>query len=102
MSLMQFFQTKMNLWLLSPSASNRDCDVVCARLSYIADPAIRVANEKSVLRTFYLFKLASSSKLARSYKKIKAPSGAFSFHSLVIPLGLEPRTHTLKVYCSTN
>ncbi len=21
---------------------------------------------------------------------------------LVIPLGLEPRTHTLKVYCSTN
>jgi hypothetical protein len=31
-------------------------------LYYIADPA-RVANEKSVLRTFYLFKLASSSKL---------------------------------------
>ncbi|SDW50151.1 hypothetical protein SAMN05444410_103134 [Hydrobacter penzbergensis] len=21
---------------------------------------------------------------------------------MVIPLGLEPRTHTLKVYCSTN
>ncbi|MEO0066675.1 MAG: hypothetical protein RI983_2001 [Bacteroidota bacterium] len=24
------------------------------------------------------------------------------FRSFVIPLGLEPRTHTLKVYCSTN
>ncbi len=24
------------------------------------------------------------------------------FNFSVIPLGLEPRTHTLKVYCSTN
>ena len=64
MSLMQFLQTKMNLWdnISPPPASNRDCDVVCASLYYIADTA-RVANEKSVLRTFYLFKLASSSKL---------------------------------------
>ena len=59
--------------------SDWDCDVVCASLYYIADPAIRVVNEKSVLRTFYLFKLASSSKLARSYKKIKAPMGPSLF-----------------------
>ena len=25
-----------------------------------------------------------------------------AFFVFVIPLGLEPRTHTLKVYCSTN
>ena len=42
-----------------------------------------------------------SSKLDEFIKKQKR--GIYlAFHSLVIPLGLEPRTHTLKVYCSTN
>ncbi len=31
---------------------------------------------------------------------IKKPDQMVRF--LVIPLGLEPRTHTLKVYCSTD
>ena len=40
------------------------------------------------------------------YSQIKKPYKcliykAFNFN-LVIPLGLEPRAHTLKVYCSTN
>ena len=31
-----------------------------------------------------------------------APEDQGQLSLLVIPLGLEPRTHTLKVYCSTN
>ena len=34
---------------------------------------------------------------ANGHKKTTPKSGF-----LVIPLGLEPRAHTLKVYCSTN
>jgi hypothetical protein len=33
--------------------------------------------------------------------KIKKPQISLRL-LVVIPLGLEPRTHTLKVYCSTN
>ena len=38
------------------------------------------------------------------FSKTKEDSclSSFSYHFFVIPLGLEPRTHTLKVYCSTN
>ncbi len=32
----------------------------------------------------------------------KATQFAWLLYHFVIPLGLEPRTHTLKVYCSTN
>ncbi len=32
----------------------------------------------------------------------KAPPRLKRDGALVIPLGLEPRAHTLKVYCSTN
>ncbi|MEY2761947.1 MAG: hypothetical protein RLZZ96_1847, partial [Bacteroidota bacterium] len=32
----------------------------------------------------------------------KASDFSEAFHLEVIPLGFEPRTHTLKVYCSTN
>lgn len=35
-------------------------------------------------------------------RKTKMPQEIFPEASKVIPLGLEPRTHTLKVYCSTN
>ena len=35
-------------------------------------------------------------------KKEKPASSAGFRGVMVIPLGLEPRTHTLKVYCSTN
>ncbi len=44
-----------------------------------------------------------SSKLELLPWKTKRPScEGLAFHLSVIPLGLEPRTHTLKVYCSTN
>jgi hypothetical protein len=35
-------------------------------------------------------------------KKAKPATSAGFRGAKVIPLGLEPRTHTLKVYCSTN
>ena len=50
---------------------------------------------------YFPFQTASRQKifLNKIYnKKATFNSGFF----LVIPLGLEPRTHTLKVYCSTN
>jgi hypothetical protein len=33
---------------------------------------------------------------------LNAPANATEQFLFVIPLGLEPRTHTLKVYCSTS
>ena len=35
-------------------------------------------------------------------KKGKAPDSSGALSQVVRPLGLEPKTHTLKVYCSTN
>ena len=44
--------------------------------------------------------------LPRELPKIKNPRKLVIFEGfnllVVIPLGLEPRAHTLKVYCSTN
>jgi hypothetical protein len=53
---------------------------------------------------FFFFPFAYENKFSmRSGEKEKAPStvveGAFI---RVIPLGFEPRAHTLKVYCSTS
>ena len=66
----------MNLWLLSPSASNRDCDVVCASLSYIADPAIHFENEKQATKGGYFCfsDMQSSSELELPNRKTKRPS----------------------------
>lgn len=50
-------------------------------------------------------KLVSLSLLPYSYfpsLELAHKKSSEFLRSFVIPLGLEPRTHTLKVYCSTN
>jgi hypothetical protein len=71
--------------------------------------------QKPSLRSCKAFAPAQSSKLVapalRPYGGFwKMPDGSSAHkkklsdlsESFVIPLGLEPRAHTLKVYCSTN
>ncbi len=49
-----------------------------------------------------LLMLISKPRKASSRQKSKAPDNSGALTNKVNPLGLEPKTHTLKVYCSTN
>ena len=70
------------------------------------DPALALSQrENEVLRCAYhlpFVRGSLSETLTSSPKTQSAPIGALRFLSFVTPLGFEPRTHTLKVYCSTN
>jgi hypothetical protein len=63
------------------------------------------AKQSASLRSsfFILSGLLQVKNLSSPAKTKNAPSqGRFILLLLVIPLGFEPRTHTLKVYCSTS
>jgi hypothetical protein len=85
------------------------CFIICGSLDYSMIPAYPLESDQTKmpnpfgLRFFISFIRRQAFGLHRLSEMKKPPlRGGIFVCSSVIPLGFEPRTHTLKVYCSTS